>query len=203
MSVLTPNDFLPQNDFLKQRQTIFDNIKVIKKARRIPLGPDITFYFENKETIQWQIQEMLRIEKGGHEQIQDEIDAYGELIPQKGRYADKHISCTMMIEEDDAIRRKVLLQELSNIELSIFLHIGNVVVQAQDIQDGIERTNSQGKTSAIHFLRFTLKDSAIDLLENPSSSIELISKHPRYSYQHLLSSNQKNALLQDLNSIQE
>lgn len=202
MSLLAPSDFLPQEDFLKQRHTILDNVKIIKKARRIPLGPDITFYFENKETILWQIQEMLRIEKGGHEQIQDEIDAYDALVPQKGEHEYKHISCTMMIEENEVMRRKVLLQELSNIENSISLHVGDVIIQAQNIQDGIERTNSQGKTSAIHFLKFIFENSIIDIFKNPQSCVKLISNHPRYSYTHLLSEDQKNALLKDLNSIQ-
>lgn len=199
---LTASDFLPPQDFLNQRSQIFNSIKNLKKDRRIHLGPDITFYFENKETIQWQIQEMLRIEKGGLEQIQEEIEAYQDLLPQKDPHGHMNLSCTMMIEEGDITRRKILLQELSNIENSIEIQIGKHILKAQDIQDGIQRTNSQGKTSAIHFLKFTFTQSVIQDFYDSTIDAFILSNHPRYGYRQELTANQKQALLNDLKSIE-
>src|SRR5271156_6870961 len=97
---ITPEDLLPVAEYDVRRKTLKTNLIPMKRQRRIEVGPFATFYFENYATMWLQVQEMLRIEKGGEEQIAGELDAYNPLIPQ----GDELIA-TMMLEIEDATRR--------------------------------------------------------------------------------------------------
>ena len=104
-------DVIDIDNYIKERNNIKKNISVIKKNRRIPVGPHATFYFECYQTMIYQIQEMLYIERGGKEQLKDEIKAYNPLVP-KG----KELVATLMFEIDNEKRRKDFLNSVGGIE---------------------------------------------------------------------------------------
>src|ERR1044071_6628523 len=145
---ITPQDLLPIAEYDQQRKSLKQNLIPIKKQRRIEVGPFATFYFENYATMWLQVQEMLRIEKGGEEQIAGELDAYNPLIPQ----GDELIA-TLMIEIEDGNRRNAVLLTLGGIEEKVFLEIGNDTIKASPTEYD-DRTTADGKTSSVHWLRF-------------------------------------------------
>ena len=118
-------DVLDLNDFAAIRNTKRTEITEIKKHRRVPVGPDATFYFESYDTMWWQIHEMLFIEKGGDEQVNDELEAYNPLIPQ-----GDELVATLMFEIDDPARRKNLLMKLGGVEEMCFLEVGQDKIKA-------------------------------------------------------------------------
>ncbi|MFO1145211.1 MAG: DUF3501 family protein [Rhodospirillales bacterium] len=130
-------------------------IAEMKKNRRLHVGPDITFYFENRATMLHQVHEMLAVEKGGEAQIEDELRAYNPLIP-RGR----ELVATMMIEIDDAPRRDRVLRQLGGIEKTAAIEIGGKTIAAVPETD-IERTTPDGKTSSVHFVRFPFTDAEV------------------------------------------
>src|SRR5665213_3955975 len=122
---ITPADILGASEFDQQRKSLKANLLPVKKLRRIEVGPFATFYFENYATMWLQVQEMLRIEKGGEEQVAGELAAYNPLIPQ----GDELIA-TMMLEIEDANRRNAVLLTLGGIEETIFMDIGGTRIKA-------------------------------------------------------------------------
>src|ERR1051325_2070965 len=122
---IVPEDLLPIAEYDFRRKALKQNLIPIKKQRRIEVGPFATFYFENYATMWMQVQEMLRIEKGGAEQIAGELDAYNPLIPQ----GDELIA-TLMLEIEDAGQRHAVLLTLGGIEESVFLEIGGDRIKA-------------------------------------------------------------------------
>src|SRR5471032_1936548 len=117
---ITPRDILPPQEYDFRRKALKANLLPVKKLRRIEVGPFATFYFENYATMWLQVQEMLRIEKGGEAQIEGELAAYNPLIPQ----GDELIA-TLMLEIEDAGRRNAVLLTLGGIEEAVFLEIGS------------------------------------------------------------------------------
>ena len=116
---ITQDDILSAGEYDQQRKSLKANLIPMKKLRRVEVGPFATFYFENYATMWLQVQEMLRIEKGGEEQIVGELEAYNPLIPQ-----GQELIATMMLEIEDAGRRDAALRTLGGIEESVFLEIG-------------------------------------------------------------------------------
>src|SRR5438552_8463000 len=108
---ITPDDLLPLAEYETRRKALKNNLIPVKKQRRVEVGPFATFYFENYATMWLQVQEMLRIEKGGEEQIAGELDAYNPLIPQ----GDELIA-TLMLEIEDADRRNTVMLTMGGIE---------------------------------------------------------------------------------------
>ena len=105
------NDILPLDIYIKQRKELRKNIVEFKKNRRVSLGPYATFYFESYETMLAQVQEMLYIEKGGDEQLRDELVAYNPLIPN-----GKELVATLMFEIDNPISRAAFLSKVGGVE---------------------------------------------------------------------------------------
>src|SRR5215475_4816412 len=152
---IVPEDLLSLGEYETQRKALKRNLIPVKKQRRIEVGPFATFYFENYATMWLQVQEMLRIEKGGPDQIPGELDAYNPLIPQ----GDELIA-TMMLEIEDATRRNSVLLTLGGIEEAVFLEIGADTVRATPTEYN-DRTTPDGKTSSVHWLRFKLTPDQI------------------------------------------
>src|SRR5689334_5028620 len=146
---IVPQDLLSIQDYESRRKSLKQNLIPIKKQRRIEVGPFATFYFENYATMWLQVQEMLRIEKGGDDQIPGELEAYNPLIPQ----GDELIA-TLMLEIEDPNRRNAVLLTLGGIEEKIFMEIGSDTIHATPT-DYDDRTTPDGKTSSVHWLRFT------------------------------------------------
>jgi hypothetical protein len=148
----------------------------LKKNRRVAVGPDATFYFENRDTMWHQIHEMLFIEKGGESQIEDELRAYNPLIP-KGR----NLSATFMIEVEDAARRERVLATLGGIEETVRLSFAGETVNAVPEGDQ-ERTTADGKASSVHFLLFPFTPAQIAKFRAPGTQVMLAVNHPNYGH---------------------
>ena len=121
MRKLTTNDLLSLEDYDKQRETIKSNLINHKKNRAVSIGEHIVLLFEDFETIKYQVQEMLRIEKiFNEEEIQAEINAYQPLIPE-----GNNLKATMLIMYSDVNHRKIMLNKLNGIENNIWLTVDN------------------------------------------------------------------------------
>jgi hypothetical protein len=153
------------------------------------VGPFATFYFENYATMWLQVQEMLRIEKGGAEQIAGELEAYNPLIPQ----GDELIA-TMMLEIEDANRRHATLLTLGGIEEAVFLEIGADKIKATPTEYD-DRTTPDGKTSSVHWLRFKLTPTQIARFQ--SDRVVLGVGHRNYGHMAVLNDATKAALAKD------
>ena len=188
---ITQADILSAPEYDQQRKALKANLIPMKKLRRIEVGPFATFYFENYATMWLQVQEMLRIEKGGEEQIPGELAAYNPLIPQ----GDELIA-TMMLEIEDEKRRNAVLLTLGGIEESVFLEIGGDVVRATPTEYD-DRTTADGKTSSVHWLRFKLTQDQVARFRNGSERVVLGLSHPNYGHMAVLSVESRAALAKD------
>ena len=122
---VTKTDLIPLEQYSKERTQLRKEIIEFKKTRRVPLGPYATFYFECYETMLAQIQEMLYIEKGGSDQLKDELSAYNPLIPQ-----GKELVATLMFEIDNALSRAKFLSKVGGIDEKVFIKINDEIVNA-------------------------------------------------------------------------
>lgn len=175
-----------RNDFKKK-------VMIHKQDRRLPIGPHATLYFEDRLTIQYQVQEMLRIEKIFEASaIQEELDAYNPLIPDGSNW-----KATFMIEYEDESERRKALSRLLHIETSVWLQVENHDRITPIANEDLERETEE-KTSAVHFLRFELSDEMItDLKEGASLSAGI--DHDLYRYSVIpVPDNVRQSLLQDL-----
>jgi hypothetical protein len=186
------DDVLIGADYLGVRTESRRAVAAEKRNRRLGVGPDITFYFENYITMLHQVNEMVHIEKGGEAQIADELAAYNPLIPQ-----GRELVATMMIEIDDPNRRARVLAGLGGIEKTINLLIGDETIPATAETD-VERTTDGGKTSSIHFLRFSLTDTQAGALETPTTRVVLAVEHAGYGHMAVMSEEVRQALAGDL-----
>ncbi|MBX3485237.1 DUF3501 family protein [Phenylobacterium sp.] len=173
---ITPEDLLPDAEFATRRKAWRAELLPVKRLRRIELGPVCTFYFENYDTMLFQVQEMLLIEKGGAAQVPDELAAYNPLIPR-----GSELVATVMFEIDDPVRREAMLARLGGVEDCFFVSVGGERVMAEPEGD-VERTREDGKTSSVHFLRFPLKPEHIARFRDPSAEILVGCNHERYSH---------------------
>ena len=187
------SDLLAISTYAKERRSIRKEVVEMKKNRRVELGPHATFYFENFFTMKAQIQEMLYIEKGGNEQLKDELEAYNPLIPQ-----GFELVATFMFEIDNPITRKKLLTSLGNVENKIFININSNKTYAVPEND-VDRTDESGKTSSVHFLHFKLDHTQIRDFKNINTRVELGTDHENYSHIVVLSNEVKNDLMKDFN----
>jgi hypothetical protein len=177
---ITQSDILPLDQYSKLRAERRRSMAALKRNRRIELGTVVTFYFECYETMLHQVQEMLFIEKGGAEQVPDELAAYNPLIPN-----GSELTATVMIEIDDELRRKRMLAELGGVEFQFFLRVGGETIKGQP-EDDQERTNEAGKTSSVHFLHFPFTRAQIEAFRNPGAEIVIGCSHPKYQHMAII-----------------
>ena len=169
-------DIMLLDVYSKNRKKLRKNIINFKKDRRIALGPYATFYFENYETMLAQVQEMLYIEKGGDEQLKDELTAYNPLVPN-----GKELTATLMFEIDNPVSRAAFLGKVGGIEEKIFMKIDNENVRAVPEQD-VDRTSDDGKASSVQFIHFKISDNQIAKFKSGDSIIEIGINHKEYSH---------------------
>jgi len=190
--ILTRDDVLSLEEYEKIRPQRRGDILKIKQRRRVSVGPFATFYFESYDTMWYQVHEMLRIEGGGIAQIEEEIEAFAPLVP-----AGREFVATLMFEIPDAERRDRVLHELGGVEETVFISVGGT--RSAAIQEGdIERTNSGGKTSAVHFLRFPLSDDQAAYFKTKSCEVVLGIGHANYSHMAGLTEAARSELVGDL-----
>jgi hypothetical protein len=173
---ITPADLIPDADYARQRRERRAALLPVKRLRRVPLGPVCTFYFESYETMLFQVQEMLLTEKGGAEQVPDELAAYNPLIPQ-----GSELVATVMFEIEDPVRREAILGRLGGVEDQFFIQVGATRVLGLPEGD-VERTREDGKTSSVHFLRFPLTSDQVAKFRDPGTEIMIGCAHEAYSH---------------------
>ena len=173
---IVKNDIMPLDVYTKQRKELRKNIVVFKKDRRIALGPYATFYFENFETMLAQVQEMLYIEKGGDEQLKDELEAYNPLIPN-----GKELISTLMFEIDNPVSRATFLSKVGGIEENVFMKIDGEIVKAVPEKD-VDRTSAEGKASSVQFVHFKFNEVQIEKFKLGSPEVEIGIDHEEYSH---------------------
>ena len=190
---VTKADLIPADEYAKNRKAYRKEIVTYKKDRRVSLGPYANFYFESYETMKAQIQEMLHIEKGGDDQLKDELAAYNPLIPN-----GKELEATLMFEIDNPLSRADFLNKVGGIEEKVFLKIGNEKIKSIPEQD-VDRTSAEGKASSVQFIHFEFTDEQIQKFKDPSNEIIIGIDHEMYVHTVKLTENNKKALSLDFN----
>ena len=191
--IIQKKDIMPLDVYTEKRRELRKNIVDYKKNRRIALGPYATFYFENYETMLAQVQEMLYIEKGGDEQLQDELSAYNPLIPN-----GKELTATLMFEIDNPISRAAFLGKVGGIEETVFMKINGEKIKAVPEED-VDRTSAEGKASSVQFIHFNFTEDLIKKFQSNGSEIELGINHKEYSHTTKLSEENISSLATDFN----
>ena len=174
-------DIMPLDVYIKNRKELRKNIVSFKKDRRIALGPYATFYFESYETMLAQVQEMLYIEKGGEEQLKDELTAYNPLIPN-----GKELTATLMFEIDNPVSRSAFLSKVGGIEEKVFIKIDGESIKARPEKD-VDRTSAEGKASSVQFIHFKFTDEQIQKFKSEGAEVEIGINHKEYSHTTKLS----------------
>ena len=187
------NDIMPLDIYTRQRKELRKNIVEFKKNRRISLGPYATFYFENYETMLAQVQEMLYIEKGGDEQLNDELTAYNPLIPD-----GKELIATLMFEIDNPVSRAAFLSKVGGIEQNVFMKVDGEIVNAVPEED-VDRTSTEGKASSVQFVHFKFNDKQIEKFKSGSFNVEIGIDHKEYSHTTKLTNLSLKSLSADFN----
>ena len=184
-------DIMPLDAYIKNRKELRKNIVEFKKDRRIALGPYATFYFESYETMLAQVQEMLYIEKGGDEQLKDELAAYNPLVPN-----GTELTATLMFEIDNPVSRAAFLGKVGGIEEKVFMKIDGETIKAIPEED-VDRTSSEGKASSVQFIHFKFNNQQIQKFRSSSSQIILGINHDEYSHTTTLNELTIKSLLED------
>jgi len=177
MKKLLATDLLSLEEYDKSRQQIKSDLMLHKKNRSIKIGDNVLILFEDYETIKYQVQEMLRIEKiFKAKDIQEEISAYESLIPD-----GDNLKATMLIMYTDVNERKVMLNRLFDLENSIWLSIDSSKRIFAISDEDLERSRDE-KTSAVHFLRFQLDAKDIEQFKK-SNNIVFGIDHKEYNFE--------------------
>jgi len=188
---ITRADIIPMDEYAKTRKERRAAVTVMKRDRRVSCGPDATFYFENFDTMWHQVHEMLYIEKGGEEQIPDELAAYNPLIP-NGR----ELVATLMFEIEDENRRRAFLAGLGGVEETITLEFDGNTVKGMP-EDDVDRTTADGKASSVQFIHFPFTDEQAKAFKESSRAVLGIG-HPKYGHLAVLTDATHKALAADL-----
>jgi hypothetical protein len=188
---IEPSDIIPEADYVKIRATKRRELSELKKLRRIEVGPFAMFAFESWDTMWFQIQEMLHIEKGGAAQVPEEIAAYNPLIPQ-----GRELVATVMFQIDDEKTRKLALGRLGGVETTAFLSIGSARIAGVPEAD-MDRTTAEGKASSVQFVHFPFTAEQIAAFRAPGAQVIVGFTHPNYGHMAVLPEPVRAALAQD------
>ncbi len=193
MQKISREDLLSLEKYAEIRTDFRARVMQHKKNRRLAIGPNVALYFEDRLTIQYQIQEMLRIEKIFESAgIEEELKAYNPLI-----LDGRNWKATMMIEYGDAEERAKHLARLMGIEDKVWLCINGLEHISPIADEDLERTTEE-KTSAVHFLRFELTDDMAAALKQ-GASMQAGVEHSNYRHTlELVPGNIRESLLEDL-----
>jgi hypothetical protein len=178
---ITRDDIMDMDEYARTRKERRGALVARKQNRRVAIGPHATAYFECYETMWHQVHEMLYIERGGEEQIADELAAYNPLIP-NGR----ELVATVMFEIDDEVRRRAVLANLGGVEETVFLRFGDETVTGVPEAD-VDRTTADGKASSVQFIHFPFTDAQAAAFAASGAEVTLGFTHPQYAHMTLLS----------------
>ena len=192
MPHLTRDDLYSLEQYAEVRPEFRRKVMAHKKNRTVPVGPNATLYFEDRLTMQYQIQEMLRIERTFEpEGIQEELDVYNPLIPDGSNW-----KATFMIEYEDVEERQKRLAELVGIEDKIWVQVGDHDRVYAIANEDLERTTPE-KTSSVHFLRFELTPEMVESAKS-GAPIRTGIEHPEYTHETEVPENVRKSLIEDL-----
>ena len=188
---ITRADILDPAVYAKDRREYKKRVTELKRDRRVEVGPFVTFYFENYDTMWHQIHEMLYIEKGGEPQIIEELEAYNPLIPQ-----GEELIATVMIEIEDPMRRARVLATLGGIEQKMFVQVGGERV-AGVADPKRENTSDDGKASAVQFLGFPFTAAQVKAFRTPGAQVLVGIDHENYGHIAVMPERVRTALAKD------
>jgi len=189
---LKRSDLMSLERYAEQRNEFRSKVIAHKKHRRVGIGPHLNLYFEDRLTIQYQIQEMLRIEKIFESAgINEELEAYNPLIPD-----GQNLKATAMLEYQDVEERKRQLALLRGSENLVYIQVAGYDPVYAIANEDLERSNAE-KTSAVHFMRFELEPEMITALKD-GAALKMGSNHDLYRYSTDIGPEIRNALLADL-----
>jgi hypothetical protein len=178
---ITADDIMPVEQYEMIRKEKKQEAIQRKKLSRLSIGPHAVILFENWDSMWLQVQEMLRIEKGGEEQLADELAAYDPMVP-KGT----ELTATVLFEVADPVRRDAFLRTIGEVEDHIAIEVGGHVIKARAEGD-VERTReSDGKASAVHFFHFDFTPEAIAAWKSGEGSAMVVIDHPNYGHAALV-----------------
>jgi hypothetical protein len=176
MSQLKPEDLYSLEDYAKIRGDFRARVMAHKKDRQIPVGPNATLYFEDRLTVQYQVQEMLRIERIFEaDGIQEELDAYNPLIPDGSNW-----KATFMVEFPDEAERREALARLIGIEDKVWVQVQGHDKVFPVADEDLERED-ETKTSSVHFLRFELSPEMQASMKS-GAALAIGIDHPAYRF---------------------
>jgi hypothetical protein len=172
--MLTHEDLFSLEKYARVRPEFRARVIAHKKNRQLPLGPNATLYFEDALTMQYQVQEMLRLERMFEpEAIQEELDVYNPLIPDGSNW-----KATFMVEFPDEAERKVQLAKLIGIEKAIWVQVADFARVNPIANEDLDRDTAE-KTAAVHFLRFELTPEMVAAVKG-GAQIRAGIDHPNY-----------------------
>ncbi|MCP4472563.1 MAG: DUF3501 family protein [Gammaproteobacteria bacterium] len=189
---ITRDDLMSLERYAERRASFRQKVLAHKKHRQVALGPNSTLYFEDRLTLLYQIQEMLRIEKVFEaDGINEELEVYNPLVP-----SGRNFKATFMIEYTDAELRTAQLEKLVGIEDLVWMQIGEHDKIWSIADEDLERS-TDSKTSAVHFLRFEI-DEAMARELKAGADWRIGVQHPVYTYDVAISGDTHDSLLNDL-----
>jgi len=188
---IEPSVIIPLAEYGSLRAERRKRMSEIKKDRRLEVGPFATFYFESYDTMLHQVHEMLFIEKGGSEQLPDELAAYNPLIPQ-----GSELVATVMFEIDDPIRRARVLGMLGGVEHKAFIRVGSDTIRAV-AEDDQDRTREDGKASSVQFMRFPFTAAQVEAFRSGAGDVIVGFDHANYGHMAVMPPAVRQALSRD------
>ena len=192
MNNLSREDLLSLEQYAEQRNDFRAQVMAHKKNRRVAVGPNLTLYFEDRLTVQYQIQEMLRIERIFEaDAIQEELDTYNPLIS-----GGSSLRCTTMLEFTDVDLRRQQLAKLVGLEHKVWASVAEWDKVYAISNEDLERSTEE-KTSAVHFMRFELTEAMAQELKD-GADWHIGVQHPVYTYELAITGAMRDSLLQDL-----
>ncbi len=192
MSKLTRADLMSLEQYATERKAFREKVIAHKADRKIHIGPNATLYFEDRLTMQYQIQEMLRIEKIFEaDGIAEELESYNPLIPDGSNW-----KATFMVEFPDEAERKVQLGQLIGIERKTWVQVAGFDKVYPIANEDLQR-ETETKTSAVHFLRFELTPDMV-VAARDHASVTMGIEHPNYKHAVTLSEAARASLAGDL-----
>ena len=190
MNKLNRSELLSIEEYLKVREVRRREIISLKKKRRVEVGRRLSLTFENRETVTYQIQEMMRVENIRDEKkIQFEVDMYNDLIPDPGC-----LSATLFIEIPESNQIRDVLDAFQGLDSpdTVYMTVGNEKISAE-FEPGHSK---EDRISAVHYVRFCLSPDQISKFK--ASQVEIHVNHPKYKASTALTSEQKEKLAEDL-----
>ena len=192
MELLKQTDLMNIIDYEKVREKYRKDIIDYKKERRLSLGPNITITFENRKTMKFQIQEMMRAERMVHDrQIKEELDIYNSLLPEKNG-----LSATLFIEVTKETQIHSVLNKFIGLTVgnNLYFQIVEQKVFAR-FEEGREET---GKISSVHYLQFDLDEKNITDFLNDGIAVAITIDYNDYQYSEILTKTMRSSLIGDL-----